>query len=225
MCFSQIPKPSTTGSISRLDAVLQQRVAAAVDAIRAGIPVLLTDDDGRENEADFIVAAERLSQSTMAQMIRDGSGIVCLCLTDPDIERLDLPQMVQDNQSAYQTAFTVSIEARLGVSTGVSAQDRLTTIQVAIHPEAVAEDLVRPGHVFPLRAHPDGLRARQGHTEAAIYLVQLAGLSPMAVLSELMNPDGSMARGNAVSAYAHKHQLPMLSIAELLRVNQLAIRV
>jgi 3,4-dihydroxy 2-butanone 4-phosphate synthase len=196
-----------------------------VDAIRAGIPVLLTDDDGRENQAAFIVAAEGLSQSTMAQMIRDGRGIVCWCRTDPDLARLDLPQMVQDNQSAYRTAFTVSIEVGLGGSTGVSAQDRLTTIKAAIHPEAVAEDLLRPGHVFPVRAHPDGLWARQGHTEAAIYLAQLAGLSPMAVLSELMNPDGSMARGNALSTYAQKHQLPMLSIAELLRVNQLAIRV
>jgi 3,4-dihydroxy 2-butanone 4-phosphate synthase len=194
---------------------LARRVQAALEAIRAGVPVLLTDDNDREDEADLILAAERLSERTMAQLIRDGSGIVCLCMTDADLSRLQLPQMVEKNESSFGTAFTVSIEARHGVRTGVSARDRLTTIRAAIHPDARPGDLVRPGHVFPLRAHPGGVLARRGHTEGSVCLARLAGLRPVAVLCELMNPDGSMARGADVLDYARQHGLPMLSIADL----------
>ncbi|MBN9402935.1 MAG: 3,4-dihydroxy-2-butanone-4-phosphate synthase, partial [Burkholderiales bacterium] len=149
------PFPSSATQSAR------RRVLAALDAVRQGIPVLLTDDNDREDEADLILAAERLTERTMAQLIRDGSGIVCLCLTDEDIDRLRLPPMVEDNQSPYGTAFTVTIEARSGVTTGVSARDRLTTILTAIDPKAGPGDLVRPGHVFPLRAHPGGVLARR----------------------------------------------------------------
>lgn len=193
----------------------QERVDAALAAVRQGIPVVLLDDDERENEADLIVAAERLTEQTMAQLIRDGSGIVCLCMTDEDLRRLELPPMVQHNESAHGTAFTVSIEARHGVTTGVSARDRLATVQAAIRPQARSADLVRPGHVFPLRAHPGGVQARQGHTEGTVHLSRLAGLRPAGVLCELMNPDGTMMRGEQVTRYASAHGLPVLTIADL----------
>ncbi|WP_370681714.1 3,4-dihydroxy-2-butanone-4-phosphate synthase [Comamonas sp. GB3 AK4-5] len=194
---------------------VRERVHAALQAVRNGVPVVLMDDYDRENEADLILAAERLTEQTMAQLIRDGSGIVCLCLTDATVQQLQLPQMVQHNESAFSTAFTVTIEARQGVSTGVSARDRLITIQAAIAPDAKPEDLVRPGHVFPLRAHPGGVLARQGHTEGSVCLAALAGLRPMGVLCELMNPDGSMTRGQQVLDYACAHGLPLLAIADL----------
>lgn len=199
---------------------IHQRVQAALAAIRAGIPVVVMDDYDRENEADLIFAAERLTESGMAQMIRDGSGIVCLCLTENTLTQLGLPQMVPNNESPYGTAFTVTIEARVGVSTGVSARDRLTTIQAAIAPDAKPHDLIRPGHVFPLRAHSGGVLARQGHTEGSVCLAALAGLRPMGVLCELMNPDGTMMRGDDVFDYAERNQLPVLAIADLVSYCQ-----
>ena len=191
------------------------RLRAALRALHQGRPILLFDDDDRENEADLIVAAERINPETMALLIREGSGIVCLCLPDEALQRLRLPPMVPRNESRYGTAFTVSIEARHGVATGVSAADRVTTIQAAIADDAMPEDLVSPGHVFPLRAHPGGVLARAGHTEGSVDLMLLAGLKPAAVLCELMNPDGSMARGEQVEVFALTHGLPTLTIAEL----------
>ncbi len=192
-----------------------QRLDRAVLDLQAGRPILLSDDFDRENEADLIVAAEKIDVAGVARLIRDCSGIVCLCLDDQRIQQLALPAMVSDNQSRYGTAFTVSIEARHGVSTGVSAADRLTTIRAAIAPDAKPEDLARPGHVFPLRAQPGGILQRRGHTEGSVDLMRLAGLQPAAVLCELMNPDGSMARGQQVYDYAATHDIVMLSIAEL----------
>jgi 3,4-dihydroxy 2-butanone 4-phosphate synthase len=191
------------------------RLAAALLAMREGRPVVLTDDADREDEADLIVAAERLDEASMALLIRECSGIVCLCLQDAMVRRLGLPPMVVRNESRYGTAFTVSIEAAQGVSTGVSAADRLTTVRAAIAPDARPEDLARPGHVFPLRAQPGGVLARRGHTEGSVDLALMAGLSGAAVLCELMNPDGTMARGAQVQAFAERHGLPQLSIAEL----------
>jgi len=191
------------------------RLLAAAKAMREGRPVLLTDDGEREDEADLIVAAEALTAPAMAAMIRDGSGIVCLCLTPAHAARLGLEPMVRDNRSRYGTAFTVSIEAREGVGSGVSAGDRVTTVRAATEPGRTAADIVSPGHVFPLVAHPDGVLARRGHTEGALELCALAGLAPAAVLCELMNPDGSMARGEQVQAYASLHRLPVLSIDDL----------
>ena len=206
-------------------AYCHRRMRAALDAVRNGIPVVLMDDGDRENEADLIVAAERLTEQAMAQLIRDGSGIVCLCMTDEDLRRLQLPPMVEKNESAHGTAFTVTIEARHGVTTGVSARDRLTTIQAAIHPDARPEDLVRPGHVFPLRAHPGGVLARRGHTEGAVCLSRLAGLRPAGVLCELMNPDGTMMRGAQVAAYADAHGLPVLTIDDLVACTSAPVPV
>lgn len=196
------------------------RCEDVIEALREGRPVLLTDDADREDEADLIVAAEKLTVETMALMIRECSGIVCLCLTPADVRRLDLPMMVARNESRHGTAFTVSIEARHGVSTGVSAADRVTTIRAAIADDARAEDLVRPGHVFPLNAHPEGLHGRRGHTEGAIELALLAGLKPAAVLCELMNPDGTMARGADVRRFADLHQLPLVSIDDVIRFRR-----
>ncbi len=191
------------------------RFKQALADMRQGRPVLLMDDFDRENEADLIVAAEKITNKSMAQMIRDGSGIVCLCLTDEALQHLQLPPMVTDNQSRFSTAFTVSIEARHGVTTGVSAADRVTTIKAAIASGAQAGDLASPGHVFPLRATAGGVLARRGHTEGSVDLAVLAGLQPAAVLCELMNPDGTMARGDDISLYAAEHGLQVLSIAEL----------
>lgn len=194
---------------------LPPRIRFAVDAIRHGRAVVLQDDDERENEGDLVVAAERLTVPMMATLIRECSGIVCLCLEDAQLERLALRPMVARNLSRHGTAFTVSIEAREGITTGVSAADRVTTIQAAIAPGARADDLVSPGHVFPLRAAPGGVLERRGHTEGAIELALLAGLRPAAVLCELMNGDGSMMRGDALLAFSRAHGFPMLTIAEL----------
>ena len=196
------------------------RIAAALDAMRDGRPVVLFDDDDRENEADLIVAAERLSVEAMAMLIRDCSGIVCLCMTDELARTLDLPPMVASNSSRYGTAFTVTIEARHGVTTGVSAADRVTTIRAAIADGAKPDDLARPGHVFPLRAVPGGVLERRGHTEGTVDLARLAGLKSAGVLCELMNPDGSMARGEQVTRFAEQHGLPCLTIAELVEYRR-----
>lgn len=196
---------------------LEGRIAAALDAMRAGIPVILLDDFDRENEADLIVAAEHITSDTMALMIRECSGIVCLCLPDDKVRALELPPMAPDNGSRYGTPFTVSIEARHGVTTGVSAADRVTTIRAAIAHDARPDDVVRPGHVFPLRATPGGVLARAGHTEGSVDLARLAGLQPAAVLCELMNPDGTMMRGEQIEQFAAERDFPILTIAELIQ--------
>ena len=196
-------------------APFEQRLRRALADLRLGRPVLLMDDFDRENEADLIVAAEKISIESMARMIRDGSGIVCLCLPEEKLQQLDLPPMVSNNESRYGTAFAVSIEAKQGVTTGVSATDRVTTILTAIATDAQPAHLARPGHVFPLRAVAGGVLQRRGHTEGSVDLAVLAGLAPAAVLCELMNPDGSMTQGAQVQAYALAHDLMILTIDEL----------
>jgi 3,4-dihydroxy 2-butanone 4-phosphate synthase len=173
------------------------------------------DDHDREDEADLIAAAETLTHDVMARLIRDCSGIVCLCLEAVQLDRLDLPAMVARNENRQETAFTVSIEARRGVTTGVSAADRLTTIRAATAPGAKASDLVRPGHVFPLRARAGGVLMRRGHTEGAVDVAKIAGLQPAAVLCELMTRTGKMLRGRQAQAYARRNGFPVLSIADL----------
>src|SRR5450830_1407677 len=194
---------------------LEGRIHAALEAMRAGVPVILLDDFDRENEADLIVAAEKMTVQTMAMMIRECSGIVCLCLSADQVRELELPMMAANNGSRYGTPFTVSIEAREGVTTGVSAADRVTTIRAAIAQDAKPSDLVRPGHVFPLRAAPGGVLERRGHTEGSVDLSRLAGLSPAAVLCELMNPDGTMMRGDDIERFAELHGMPILTIEEM----------
>lgn len=191
------------------------RLIRAVKDLRRGNPVILVDDFDRENEADLVVAAERISTEAMAMLIRECSGIVCLCLTEETCKRLELRPMVSNNESRFKTPFTVSIEARKGVTTGVSAADRVTTIRMAVANDAVASDLTRPGHVFPLRAAVGGVLERQGHTEGSVELARLAGLKPAAVLCELTNPNGTMAKGTDIETFAARHNMVVISIAEL----------
>ncbi|MEJ2118280.1 MAG: 3,4-dihydroxy-2-butanone-4-phosphate synthase [Alphaproteobacteria bacterium] len=200
--------------------LINSRLDAAFEAMRQGRPVILLDDESRENEADLIIAAEKLTTETMALLIRECSGIVCLCLPPETIQKLRLPPMVSHNESRFSTAFTVSIEARHGVTTGVSAADRVTTIRAAIADEATHTDLVRPGHVFPLRANENGVLGRRGHTEGAVDLARLAGLKPAAVLCELMNPNGTMAKGEEITRFAQQHDFPIITIEDLIQYRQ-----
>lgn len=194
-----------------------ERVQRALLALRAGQGVLVVDDEDRENEGDLIYAAESLTSAQMALMIRECSGIVCLCITDELARRLELPPMVVDNSSKNQTAFTVSIEAKEGVSTGVSAADRVTTVRTAIADGARAADLARPGHIFPLKAQPGGVLSRRGHTEGTVDLMKLAGLKPAGVLCELTNEDGSMARLPEIVAFGKRHDMPVLTIEDIVQ--------
>lgn len=205
-----------------LSAPVASRMDKALRAMREGRPVLLLDDDDRENEADLIVAAEKITVESMAMMIRDGSGIVCLCLPRPVLDRLDLPAMVGTNQSRHGTAFTVTIEARHGVTTGVSAADRVTTIKAAIAANAKPDDLSRPGHVFPLAANPQGVLGRRGHTEGSVELASMAGLGAAGVLCELMNPDGTMSRGDDITRFAQQHDLPIITIEDIVSYRRKA---
>ncbi|WP_188565760.1 3,4-dihydroxy-2-butanone-4-phosphate synthase [Undibacterium terreum] len=218
--LASVSTPASSAAPKNSDTSPQQlpfadRLRRALTDMQEGRPVLLMDDFDRENEADLILAAEKITTETMAMLIRDCSGIVCLCLTDTKLQQLDLPPMVSNNGSRYGTAFTVTIEAVQGVTTGVSAADRVTTIMAAIADDAQPQDLARPGHVFPLRAVPGGVLSRRGHTEGSVDLALMAGLKPAAVLCELTNPDGSMSKGDDIVAYAKKHDLVMLTIDEL----------
>ncbi|CAE1150391.1 3,4-dihydroxy-2-butanone-4-phosphate synthase [Serratia rhizosphaerae] len=198
-----------------------ERVERALDALRNGRGVMVLDDENRENEGDMIFAAETMTVEQMALTIRHGSGIVCLCLTEERRQQLDLPMMVTNNSSQFQTAFTVTIEAAQGVTTGVSAADRLTTIRAAIADNAKPSDLNRPGHVFPLRAQPGGVLTRRGHTEATIDMVTLAGFKPAGVLCELTNDDGSMAHAPEVIEFAKQHEMAVLTIEDLVAYRQM----
>ncbi|AIV08504.1 3,4-dihydroxy-2-butanone 4-phosphate synthase [Vibrio harveyi] len=191
------------------------RVENALIALKEGRGVLLLDDEDRENEGDIIYSVEHLTNEQMALMIRECSGIVCLCLTDAQADKLELPPMVANNNSANQTAFTVSIEAKHGVTTGVSAADRVTTIKTAANPNAKPDDLARPGHVFPLRARPGGVMTRRGHTEGTIDLMQMAGLQPAGVLCEVTNLDGTMAKTPEIVAFGRLHNMPVLTIEDM----------
>ncbi|MEQ4924901.1 3,4-dihydroxy-2-butanone-4-phosphate synthase [Proteus hauseri] len=192
-----------------------ERVERALEALRAGNGVMVLDDENRENEGDMVFAAQTMTTEQMALSIRHGSGIVCLCITEERRQQLDLPMMVENNTSHFHTAFTVTIEAAQGVTTGVSASDRLTTVRAAMADDAKPGDLNRPGHVFPLRAQPGGVLTRGGHTEASIDLATLAGFRPVAVLCELTNDDGTMARAPEVITFAKKHNMPVLTIEDL----------
>lgn len=194
-----------------------ERVEKGLDALRDGRGVLVTDDEDRENEGDLIFAAESLTQDKMAMLIRECSGIVCLCLTEERVRSLALPMMVERNSSRFKTAFTVSIEAARGVTTGVSAADRVTTIKAAIADDARPEDLHRPGHIFPLKSRAGGVLERPGHTEATVDLMRLAGLKPYGVLCELTNPDGTMARLPEIVAFAEGHRFPVLTVDDLMK--------
>ena len=192
-----------------------ERVKRALQALQSGRGVLLVDDEDRENEGDLIFAASCMQVDDMALMIRSCSGIVCLCLTPEKARRLELPFMTEPNTSRFGTAFTVSIEAARDVTTGVSAADRITTIRRAISRECRPDDLARPGHVFPLVARPDGVFERKGHTEGSVDLMRLAQLPPYAVLCELTNEDGTMARLPEIVAFAREHAFPVVTVEDI----------
>ncbi|OEU76025.1 MAG: bifunctional 3,4-dihydroxy-2-butanone 4-phosphate synthase/GTP cyclohydrolase II [Desulfuromonadales bacterium C00003107] len=190
-------------------------IEAALEDIRQGKMVILIDDEDRENEGDLAMAAELVTPEAVNFMAKEGRGLICLSLTEERADELDLPLMVQENTSSFGTAFTVSIEARRGVSTGISAKDRATTIQVAIADESQAKDLARPGHVFPLRAKKGGVLVRAGQTEGSVDLARLAGLKPAGVICEIMNDDGSMARTPQLKKFAKQHDLKIVTVADL----------
>lgn len=200
-----------------------ERVENALEELKSGKGVILLDDEDRENEGDLIFSAENIDIQDMVQMIRHCSGVVCLCLTNEKADDLDLPYMVNANSSLFQTPFTVSIDAREGATTGLSASDRIAAIKAACAENAQPGDLVRPGHIFPLRAHDYGVLGRNGHTEGSIDLMKLAGLKPMSVLCELMEDDGTMSRLPQMIAFALDHHLTILSIADIIEYRKLQL--
>ncbi|MGM0522310.1 MAG: bifunctional 3,4-dihydroxy-2-butanone-4-phosphate synthase/GTP cyclohydrolase II [Pseudomonadota bacterium] len=191
-------------------------IADLVDDIRQGKMVILMDDEDRENEGDIIMAAEKVQAEHINFMARHARGLICLPMTRHRCEQLNLPLMVSDNGSGFGTKFTLSIEATTGVTTGISAADRARTVQAAVAPNATADDIVQPGHIFPLMAEPGGVLRRAGHTEAACDLASLAGCDPSGVICEIMNDDGSMARRPELEAFAKEHGIKMGTIADLI---------
>lgn len=192
------------------------RVAKAIDEIKAGRMVILVDDEDRENEGDFVMAASKVTPEAINFMATYGRGLICLAIDGETVDRLELPMMVRDNRASMGTAFTVSIEARHGVSTGISAKDRATTILAAIADDAQPRDLVSPGHVFPLRARDGGVLVRTGQTEGSVDLARLAGEKAAGVICEIMRPDGEMARMPELEEVAREHKLVILSVADLI---------
>src|SRR5438128_7110903 len=189
---------------------------AAAD-IREGRMIIVVDDEDRENEGDLVCAAEKITPDIINFMAREGRGLICLPMTEERCDELHLPPQVADNTSRLGTAFTVSIEARRGVTTGISAADRATTILTAVDPQTRPQDIARPGHVFPLRAKKGGVLVRAGQTEASVDIARIAGLYPAGVICEIMNEDGTMARLAELKEFARVHGLKMITVADLVR--------
>ena len=200
-------------------------VEEALDALRAGMPVLVTDDEDRENEGDVVLAAETLTEEWMAWTIRHTSGYICAPMPEGTADRLRLPLMVADNRDPLRTAYTVTVDAAAGVTTGISAADRTHTVRTLAAADSTPDSLIRPGHVVPLRAREGGVLVRPGHTEAAVDLCRLAGLAPVGAIGELVNDDGTMMRMPEVLATGADHGLPVISIAQLVAWRQRHDRV
>ncbi|HEX6725627.1 MAG TPA: 3,4-dihydroxy-2-butanone-4-phosphate synthase, partial [Gaiella sp.] len=204
-------------------------IEEAIDEIRAGRFVVVVDDEDRENEGDLTIAAQFVTPDSVNFMAMHGRGLICLCLTPERCDELGLRQMTDQNEAQFGTAFTVTIEARDGVSTGISAADRARTIQVAVDPTSTPYDVVSPGHVFPLRARAGGVLQRSGQTEAAVDLARLAGLAPAGVVCEIMNDDGTMARVPDLVGFCERHGLKLVTVADLIeyrkRMEKLVERV
>lgn len=192
-------------------------IEEAIEAIRTGKMVILVDDEDRENEGDFVIAAEKVTPEAINFMAVHGRGLICLTLTDERARQLQLPPMVSENTTAYGTAFTVSIDARKGVTTGISAADRATTILTAIAPETTPTDLARPGHIFPIKAETGGVLKRAGQTEGSVDLARLAGLTPAGVICEVMNEDGTMARSPQLAELAKRFDFKLITIKDLIQ--------
>ncbi|MEA2695931.1 MAG: 3,4-dihydroxy 2-butanone 4-phosphate synthase / cyclohydrolase [Myxococcales bacterium] len=191
-------------------------VQRAIDVIRTGGMVVLVDDEDRENEGDLVMAANLVTPEAINFMARHGRGLICLSLTEERVRQLALPMMSPDNRSPRSTAFTVSIDARRGMTTGISARERAETVRVAVSSQASADDIVTPGHIFPLRARRGGVLVRSGHTEGSVDLARLAGHEPAGVICEIMRDDGEMARMPDLEAFASQHNLPVVTIADLI---------
>jgi 3,4-dihydroxy 2-butanone 4-phosphate synthase/GTP cyclohydrolase II len=191
-------------------------IQEAIEDIKNGKMIILVDDEDRENEGDIFMAAQFATAKTINFMARYGRGLICLTLNEEMADKLHLKQMVQDNQARFGTAFTISIEAKHGVTTGISAADRATTIQAAVNPQAKPEDLVSPGHIFPIRAKRGGVLVRTGQTEGSVDLCRLAGLTPAGVICEIMKDDGTMARMPDLEVFAREHKLKIVTIADLI---------
>lgn len=205
-----------------IDGDAAPRVGAALAALRQGRMVVLVDDEERENEGDLVCAAAQVDAAKINFMSKEGRGLICLSLPPAAIERLGLPPIPHGSciPNPRGTAFTISIDARHGISTGISAHDRAHTIAIACRQDSNAADLVAPGHIFPLRAAAGGVRERRGHTEGSNDLVMMAGLPPGAVICEIMNDDGTMARRPQLETFSRRHQLPLLHIEDIVRVLQ-----
>lgn len=204
-------------------------IETAIQTIAAGGIVIVTDDEGRENEGDLVMAAEKTTPELVNMMIRHARGLICVPMTEPQLKRLGISPMVQQNREAHRTAFTVSVDAAEGITTGISAFDRARTILLLANPATGSDELVQPGHIFPLCARPGGVLERAGHTEAAVDLAALAGLRPVSVICEVLNEDGTMARVPELLEFKQRHNLPMISISALIeyrhRREQLVERV
>ena len=188
----------------------------AIAAVRSGHMVVIVDDEDRENEGDLVIAAEKITPEAINFMAQHGRGLICLAMTPERLDELEIPLMVSNDSSRFETAFCVSIDAREGTTTGISAADRAVTVLKALDPAAKPSDLVRPGHIFPLRAREAGVLVRAGQTEAAVDLARMAGLSPAGVICEVMNEDGTMARVPELTSYARHHDLLMITVADLI---------
>ncbi|MFL5303120.1 MAG: 3,4-dihydroxy-2-butanone-4-phosphate synthase, partial [Anaeromyxobacteraceae bacterium] len=200
-----------------------ERIEGAIAHFRLGKMIILIDDEDRENEGDLCVAAEKVTPEAINFMAKHGRGLVCLALAEERVKQLRLPLMVDEgaNSSTFGTAFTISIEAAKGVTTGISAKDRAHTILTAVKDDARPEDLARPGHVFPLRARRGGVLVRAGQTEGSVDLARIAGLKPAGVICEVMNDDGTMSRMPELEALSREHDLPLLSVADLISYRML----
>ncbi len=194
------------------------QIQSALDAFRKGGFVIVTDDEKRENEGDLFLLASAATKEKLAFMIRYTSGVICVAMTEARSRELHLPLMVKNNQDTKRTAFTVTVDAKAGITTGISAEERANTLRTLADSKATAEDFVRPGHIFPLIAHENGLLGRQGHTEAVVEMCRMVGDVEVGVISELVNEDGSMMRGSALQQFSVQHQIPVVTIASLVQL-------
>ncbi len=192
------------------------KIEDAIAALARGGMIVVVDDESRENEGDIIVASDAVTPEAIAFMMKHARGLICVAIEGERLDALDLPLMVPQNTEYLQTAFTVSVDYIPGTTTGISAFDRAATVKALMDPATAPKDFARPGHIFPLRAHPRGVRGRPGHTEAAVDLARLAGMSPSGVICEVANDDGTMARLPELVAFAALHQLPLISIEDLI---------
>ena len=200
---------------------MPENIPEILEDLKQGKMIILVDDEDRENEGDLVIAADKVTPEAINFMATHGRGLICLAMTPERIDHLELPPMTVDNTSPFETAFHVSIEARTGVTTGISAADRARTIQVAVSPDAKASDLVRPGHVFPLRAREGGVLVRTGQTEGSVDLARLAGLTPAGVICEIMSDDGTMARMPALQEFSKKHGIKICSVEAVIQYRRM----